>query len=501
MLGPERFRFLNEERQLRWPEGWNDSAAHQLWIYNLHYFEDLTAHDAAARAQWHRALIERWIRENPPFAGKGWDPYPLSLRIANWIKWFLAGNEPSDAMLDNLALSARYLLRRIEYHLLGNHLLANAKALVFAGLFFSGGEADRWLQTGCRLLERELPEQILADGGHFELSPMYHSIILEDLLDLLNLARRYPSVGHRRWRAVVDELVPRIGGMRRWLVTMCFPDGQIALFNDAAWGIAPRPDELDGYATRLGLPPVDGTTDGLTHLAASGYVRLQRGEAVVIADVGEIGPDYQPGHGHADVLTFEFALGRDRLVVNSGTSVYYGNDRQRHIERSTAAHNTVEIDGENSSEMWSNFRVARRARPCHLSVKDEGDAGLLVRCQHDGYERLPGRVRHTRTWRLRDGTLDIVDELSGNWQAATARFHLHPAVAVEVDRHGSSFPSAHAQQAVLLQLGSREVKFASGDGEVLDEPSHFHPEFGVSQPNRCVRVELTGAAANFRFAW
>lgn len=140
--------------------------------------------------------------------------------------------------------------RRLEYHLLGNHLLANAKALVFAGLFFSGGQADSWLRKGLKLLRAQLPEQILADGGHFERSPMYHAIILEDLLDLVNLAETYGH-GAADWRTVVQRML-------RWLNAMSHPDGGIAFFNDAAFGIAPTLAELADYARRLGvsLPPI-----------------------------------------------------------------------------------------------------------------------------------------------------------------------------------------------------------------------------------------------------
>jgi len=83
-------------------------------------------------------LIKKWVQENPPGEGNGWEPYPISLRIVNWVKWDLAKNCLSDEALHSLAVQARYLLKRPEFHLLGNHLFANAKALIFAGLFFYG---------------------------------------------------------------------------------------------------------------------------------------------------------------------------------------------------------------------------------------------------------------------------------------------------------------------------------------------------------------------------
>jgi len=180
LVGTARFRFLNLERDLK---SWNPPDAEKLWVYNLHYFDDLNAKSADERDAWHHELIEKWVDENPPGAGVGWDPYPTSLRIVNWVKWSLRGYGLSGPALRSLAAQCRHLSRRLETHLLGNHIFANAKALFFGGLFFEGAEANRWRQKGETILTREAIEQVLPDGGHFERSPMYHSIILEDVLD------------------------------------------------------------------------------------------------------------------------------------------------------------------------------------------------------------------------------------------------------------------------------------------------------------------------------
>jgi uncharacterized heparinase superfamily protein len=188
MSAPGRFTFLNRTEDLTPEAPWNRDSREALWNYNLHYFDDLNAAGAENRIDWHRALIDRWVRENPPFEGVGWDPYPTSLRIVNWIKWSARGHGMKPVWLASLALQARSLRKRLEYFTLANHLLTNAKALVFAGAFFEGEEAEEWLSEGLAILKEELPEQILTDGGHFERSPMYHAIILEDLLDLVNLS-------------------------------------------------------------------------------------------------------------------------------------------------------------------------------------------------------------------------------------------------------------------------------------------------------------------------
>jgi len=188
------FRFLNETRRIV-EKPWGADVPSQLWRYNLHYFDDLNAFDAKARHRWHLEAIEHWILDNPPGSGDAWAPFPTSLRAVNWIKWALGGAVLEAPVAHSLAMQVRALSQRLEYHLLGNHLFANAKALVFAGLFFKGGEAERWLERGMTILARETPEQILADGGQFERSPMYHALALEDLLDLLNIigARAAPG--------------------------------------------------------------------------------------------------------------------------------------------------------------------------------------------------------------------------------------------------------------------------------------------------------------------
>jgi uncharacterized heparinase superfamily protein len=481
MLAPDRFCFLNAEHSPAFPSAWNDPALPKLWLYNLHYFDDLNAEDTDTRRNWHAALIACWIAENQPGAGNGWEPYPLSLRIVNWAKWVLAGNELPPEALHSLAVQVRYLRGRLEYHLLGNHLWANAKALVFAGLFFDGPEAEGWLDKGLEILAREIPEQILPDGGHFERSPMYHAIILEDLLDLVNLYRTFGREVPAGWLDAITR-------MRHWLTVMSHPDGRIALFNDAAFGIAPEPVALDEYASRLGLPPLPPIAEGVTQLVDTGCLRLERGPAIALLDVAPIGPDYIPGHAHADTLSFELSLLGQRVIVDTGTSTYEKTaERQR--QRGTAAHNTVQIDGEDSSEVWGGFRVARRARPFALTVT--ADAGeSRVSCAHDGYRRLPGKPVHRREWRLTASALEVCDRIEGSFQKAVARYHFHPDVTLELDGPTcgrGTLPSG------------RYFYFRVIKGVAMLANSTYHPEFNATIRNQCLELSFAGPEASIAF--
>lgn len=406
-LGGNRWRILNQEREIK---TWNDSEPDRLWLYHLHYFERPSPQTVAS-----------WIDENPPGHGVGWEPYPLSRRISNWIAWLLEDAlDPGFRRLveQSLASQAQWLSQSIEWHLLGNHLLANAKALAMAGAYFEGAEADSWLSQGISILREQWSEQILEDGGHFELSPMYHALILEDLLDLVNLSNAYPGllaeVGER-WREVAAKMLG-------WLGAVTHPDGQIAYFNDSVQGVAAEPGVLREYSKRLGID------ESYAPLGPSGYIRLEQGDTVVLFDAGPVGPDYQPGHAHCDLLSLEISHRGQRVISNTGVSTY-GPGPLRLAERGTAAHNTVRIDGVEQSEVWGSFRVARRA---HVTAR-RTDGRRWAEAEHDGYRRLPGKVRHRRRVELCDGGVSVTDRLEGSGlHRAEIFWHVSPGSTPEI---------------------------------------------------------------------
>ena len=486
MLGPLQFRFLSREHSLPAYGGWNDGTLDKLWLYNLHYFDDLNARDPDQRGAWHKVLLQRWLQENPPPIGNGWEPYPTSLRTVNWVKWLAAGNAAPPGMTQSLATHARWLTKRLEWHLLGNHLFANAKALLFAGLFFDGAEGTSWLRTGLQIIGRNLHEQVLEDGGNFERSPMYHAIFLEDVLDLINAANNWPGqvpYGQvAQWREVADRML-------KWLAVMTHPDGEIAFFNDAACGVVPDLVELCSYARRLGIPYAI-VHRHLFHVPESGYVRLEQDNAVALLDVAPIGPDYLPGHAHADTLSFELSVFEQRVVVNGGTS-RYGLGQGRLQERGTAAHSTVQVANLDSSEVWGGFRVARRAYPFALQVRDEPDM-LQVACSHDGYTRLTGAPVHRREWVMESGSLRVTDTVRGGAHEALARYVLHPFVQITAD-------GANTWQLTLTNGQRLRVKVHTGSSRM--EPASYAPEFGIVLSTQCLAVELVNGHAFVELIW
>jgi uncharacterized heparinase superfamily protein len=282
--------------------------------------------------------------------------------------------------------------------------------------------------------------------------------------------------------------------MRDWLAAMCHPDGELSYFNDAAVGVAPAPIELEQYAARLGFPDRPALVQGLTSLADSGYIRIDQGGAVAVLDVAPVGPDYLPGHAHADTLSFELSLFGQRVFVNSGTSCY-GNSSERLRQRGTAAHNTVVVDGQDSSEVWAGFRVARRARPVGLEVVYNG--GIVVCCAHDGYRRLPGKLEHLRRWLFTENALVVEDRVSGSFGRAEARFHLHPSV--KLDEHCKD--SGGGAQVVLQLPQGQKIHVSVEGGALRKEAATWHPEFGRREPNLCLVVDFSRSALRTQFEW
>lgn len=409
-----RFRLLNQTMEVDDRASWDDPDRDKLLLYHLHYHEVLNCRSNFSNAEAAACFIDRWIEDNPPVAGNGWEPYPISRRIVNWVKWFVAGNALSDRALRSLWLQARVLSQSIEYHLLANHLFENAKALFFAGVFFEGDEADQWLAKGREILDAGLEEQILKDGGHIERSPMYQATILEGLLDIVNVCNVHSLEPPKGTAAAAASML-------RWLGYMTHADGQPAYFNDTTKGIAPSFAELQKYAQRLDIQAETLVQEGLSRLPDSGYVRYQRGDVATIVDIGDIGPDYQPGHAHCDCLSFELSIGPKRIFVNTGISTYNADDR-RHSERSTEAHNTVSLAGEEQSEIWAAFRVGRRARPLDMDVGESH-----ISAAHDGYRHLG--VLHRRRYEFLAGRIEIKDSLESNSPTAgVAHFHCYPGL-------------------------------------------------------------------------
>ena len=487
ILAGNEFSFLNRKMQLNFPDDWENQSIPLLWTYNLHYFDGLLAIETDDYLK--SSHINRWINDNSNVSGVAWDPYPTSLRIVNWIKWSWTNNDCNDVFTRNLAIQISHLFGSLEYHLLGNHLLENAKALIFGGCYFAGEDATKWLNKGLEIIDQELSEQVMNDGGHFELSPMYHSIMFELVLDLLALAKAVDSPIQLKSR--IQILSSTAKKMNDWLRVMTHPDGEIAFFNDAATDIALAPGLLESYLVGLEGDVEKFSPPSVTHLSSSGYVRMSGREAVLFADVAEIGPSYLPGHGHADALSLELSLFSHRLFVNLGTSEY-GDGVRRQFERSTAAHNTLELNKESSSEIWNGFRVGRRAKVSGVNIEANENRCKLI-AKHNGYRYLPGRPSHSRSIIFTQGDLEVIDEIDQDSYVGMVRFHIHPSIRLDIAKTASG--------SFLFPDGSEAV-WKSDAEKVSVEDNDYAWEFGKKIPVKTLVLhQIKRNKSIFKVTW
>ena len=393
------FSFLNLSITFPGKIDWNYDAYGKLWNYNLQYLDYINQENISeeTRICWVRDLYSSLNSGNLKL-----EPYPVSLRIMNLIRFF-SMDESRIAkykdVLEDLHSELTYLNENYEYHLLGNHILENAFAMLMGGYFFKNNE---WKTKAGETLTKQLNEQILKDGAHFELSPMYHQVILFRVLEALS----YISSEDKLCRFLQGKSKLMLG----WLQKMTFTNGDIPHFNDSTDGIAFTSQQLSKFAVSLNLMSED------ISLTDSGYRKFENDSFELITDVNGISPSYQPGHNHSDHLSFVLYVHGKPFIIDPGTSTYNISAR-RQWERSSKAHNTVTVNNGDQSEVWGGFRVGRRAR---VKILNEDSSTISASVEYTG-------IKHVRNFSVFQNSVTITDSVNtGN--IAAARFYLHPSV-------------------------------------------------------------------------
>lgn len=406
-----RFTFLNKPKEFEDTSkiDWNYHGFGKLWCYNLNYFDFLHQEDIS-KADGINLILDYIAKKS--LLKDGLEPYPVSLRNINWIK-FITYNKINKKEIDDFIYSGyKHLTNNLEYHLMGNHLLENAFSLLFGAYYF---QSHPFYLKAYKLLKNELNEQILSDGGHFELSPMYHQVILFRLLDSFNL------ISNNQWKNddLKHFLLIKCQKMLGWLAKVTFKNGNIPCVNDSTHCIAPTSEELFNYARSLRI------NWKLGDLMDSGYRKININNYELFIDIGNIGPDYIPGHAHSDTFNFLLNVDNNPVIVDTGISTYEKNER-RQYERSTSAHNTVMINGQEQSEVWGGFRVGRRAKI--LNVQENADT---LSASHNGYQSMG--VIHTREWTTENDKIIIVDRITKKNNKAKAFLHFHPETSIKIE--------------------------------------------------------------------
>ncbi len=434
---------------------WEMASAGPLWRYQLHQFD--WARSVRLSAEDRERVILDWISRHP--VGTGWDAGPISLRLFTWLKLLLtesalpANEESRRRMLASIADQLVTLEAHLETHLLANHYLWNLLALVFAGTCLEGRLADSVFAYGERLVA-ELDEQFGDDGVHYERSPMYHALLLETLLDLINALAAAPGRGDSLGATLREKAARSLGALE----TLTHPDGDIALFGDSAHGLAPRPSQLHAYGQALGIRSSHPDESGV--LRPSGFVRLEAGPFVLLVSAGMPSPPYQPGHAHCDALSFELSVRGQRVVTDTGVFEYQPGPHRDHA-RSTAAHATVQINGNEQAETWAAHRIG--GRPDVALTRFEPGSAIGVCAGFADPE-----VLHKRSFCVDSEAVTLED--SFDIEAATAEFRLPLAPGLD--------PILEGRRArVPLAEGTLQIELPAGlDWKI--EMAAAYPEFG-----------------------
>jgi uncharacterized heparinase superfamily protein len=478
--GPGKIRLINREVRFQGEIDWDFEGEGPLWAYHLHQFD--WARCAGPNPQDRLEAMLDWVARHP--RGIGWDSGPVSLRTFSWIKLLTTpGALPDDparraAICASMASQLATLRKNLEVDLLANHYLWNLLALVLAGVAYEGEEADRWLGHE-PALQGQLDEQVLSDGAHYERSPMYHSLLLESLLDLVNVAESAPARASERLMSVLrDKASQMLGALRVWT----HPDGEIALFGDSAFGIAHAPRDLERYAAGLGLEASGPARTGV--LDAAGYVRLEAGPFTLIASLAGPMPSHQPGHAHCDALAFELSVGAERIVTDTGVSEYIPGEL-RNASRTTSAHATLQIGEEEQAEIWAAHRVGGRPTVGLTSV----EPGRRAEAVCSGW--ATPRVLHRRIFEVEEASVTIHDHLTG--PSAPVNLHLPLAPGLAPRLEGSRVAVPGPRGGWLYVDLPRGVRW-----RVTRTP--YFPEFGRATERHALRGEADSlAAATWRF--
>lgn len=468
---------------------WYPQSESELWCFNLHYFDYLR--DRSRSENNKHQFIDSWLQHCPQQSRScAWHPYTNSLRVVNWLFFFtsIPSSEIKQQWIQSLYEQVIYIENNDERDLLANHYFENIKAILFASIFFQGETAQRWRIKASRLLRVQLEEQFLPDGGHFERSPQYHALMLENCLDIYNLLAHNRDKSNHALKKTVQSYCELA---LQWLADMHYESDEIAFFNDSANGIAPRYQDLYDYAVSLFRYQQEAniiSSGRLIDLSSSGYYGVECPQDKFIIDCGEVQPSYQPGHMQCDLLSYELVLNDRKLIVNPGVFEYTAGAMRDYV-RSTQAHNTVSVSDHQQSEIWSAFRVARRAKKLYAQIQ-QAHEWVYFSGAFEGFPTLQGGAQHQRDIKLlvRAGQLvecHVDDTVTYHGtQNIKNRIHLHPEIQV-TDCGAGLLQCSDGKNLVA------SIKLASGCDYNI-ESSYYCPQFGQKIMNKCIVMNQSG---------
>jgi uncharacterized heparinase superfamily protein len=452
------------EAGANWLAAWHDFS----WIADL-----LSVGGGAKDAV--RALVQSWLTDNTGWHPVAWRADVLGTRIYSWIVHFdeIASREADRllrrAMLVSLAAQLRHLARTAAWEPTGPPRLRALKGLI-AGLVAFGGSHKR-IQRALSALDRELPVQILPDGGHRSRNPSVQLDMLRDLVD----ARAALRAGQIEVSAPLQDGIDRMAPMLR---SFRHGDRKLALFNNSV--------EEDGILVDLVLTRSETKGRAPAQAPTSGFQRMQAGNSLVLVDIGKPPPPGFDETAHAGPLSFEMSQGRERIIVNCGG--YRGAQRAwRQVARSSAAHSVLVVADTNAVEINDDGTLGR-SPPTIRCERAEEDGHQWIAVGHDGYRQRFGVTYARELYLSADGDdLRGEDKLTGRSGVAfVVRFHLHPDVQPSLVQEGAAV-LLRLQSGLSWRLRATGAELSLGDSIYLGsgdmKPTQQVMLSGITGPN------------------
>jgi len=403
-----------------------ESEAQRLRFLTHEGLRDLRAVGTEMARRKSVSLIHEWIDEQDQWDEEGWAPGVLGARLANWIGFFdfyapAASHDFMKTLLVSLVRQLRHLLHTTQANLTGMEGLNAIKGLVYGGLALT--DSEKSLSLAFDLLRRQLELEILTDGGTIWRNPLMQARMLQALIDIrgaLTAARL--EIPHELSLSIT-RMVPALKFFRHG-------DGGLALFNGANEGSALTLDAI------LTVSEARGRV--LKRLPHMGYERVTAGRSLLLIDVGGPPPRPYDEGVHAGLMSFEFSVGRERILTNCGAGPEGERDWRRAMA-ATAAHNTIILGDTNACEILPDGGIGHRPREV-ITQRYEQEGLQFVEVSHDGYMQR-AKVGLQRVF----GLSAEGDELRGREVLAgpvgrdyTIRWHIHPDVTAMLAQGGSS---------------------------------------------------------------
>lgn len=443
--------FLHSSKVFHWNTKWHFDDKSALWNFNLHYFEYLFSLVETYRKTGDKkyldksiGIIRNWIIQNPKDSGgEGWSPYTIDLRLTNWLGFYTAVHtELADdfrrEFIESVHEQYEFLSRHLEKDILGNHYFEDLKTLVLCALFFND---ESVLRMALKAFMAECKEEILPDGMHFELSPMYHKLIFEGVIRVA-VALEAKGIDNSEIRSYLQTMLDAAWSLEEGL-------DRIPLFNDAGNNVA---KSLQALVTACKIH-FDITPEYKSRFMDSGFYIFKHSDWKIIVDAGQPGPAYIPGHAHCDAMSFELFKAGKPVIVNCGTYAY--QCKERGFFRGTASHNTVMVNDKEQSQCWGVFRLAKRSKVNVVSVSEESIVIELI-------DQCGQSVKRT----IQIGrTLKVTDESCGNKLTA----FVHPICEIDMTFEGVSKMISQQYAPEYGELLPLEAVAYEGNGKISVE--------------------------------